>query len=115
MISEEIKQFRQDYNLTQKELANKMKVDQSTIARWETGVRQLTSDQLHNFNDVVYSYKAKDFPSKSNELLEQEKALVVKTVNELLKIAYEHENILNKRATVKQVLSMLDERIKRGN
>ena len=37
MTSEELKAFREKYNLSQEELADKLKVARNTVSRWEVG------------------------------------------------------------------------------
>ncbi len=43
-IGERIKELRQETNLTQTELANKIGISQAGIAKWETGDRDPSTD-----------------------------------------------------------------------
>ena len=44
MLSDELKRLRKERNLTQNQLADALNVSQSTIASWEKGTRQPTTD-----------------------------------------------------------------------
>ena len=46
MLSDELKKLRKDRGLTQTQLADALNVSQSTIASWENGTRQPTTDFL---------------------------------------------------------------------
>jgi transcriptional regulator with XRE-family HTH domain len=41
MTSEQLVAFRETHGLTQQELADRLRVDRVTIARWETGARSI--------------------------------------------------------------------------
>lgn len=114
LLSEEMKQFREQYNLTQLELANQIGVTQSAIAKWESEQREPSKEVLNRFTEVVYSYKGKFFPSDNTKIRDKEKQVILSTIDTLLSTAREHTNIYDKRKTVKLVLAMLDEEIKRG-
>lgn len=45
-FSKKLKELRDDNNLLQKQLASELGVSQVTIARWETGVREPSFDDL---------------------------------------------------------------------
>ena len=58
-FSERLKELREEKNLTQKELADKVLVSQAAIARWEEGKRSPNLDALiliANFFDVSLDY-----------------------------------------------------------
>ena len=46
MLSDELKRLRKERGLTQSQLAEALNVSQSTIASWENGTRQPTTDFL---------------------------------------------------------------------
>ena len=64
MLSNEIKTFRDEFNLKQIDLANIMEVDQSTIARWENGTRKISKGNIRKFIDIVNILKAKIYPKE---------------------------------------------------
>ena len=72
MIQEEVKTFRNEFKLKQRDLANIMEVDQSTIARWENGTRKISKGNLSKLIDIVYSFKGKIFPTEDETLLLKE-------------------------------------------
>ncbi len=41
MTSKQLVEFRETHGLTQQELANRLRVDRVTIARWEIGARAI--------------------------------------------------------------------------
>lgn len=41
MTPQQLVSFREDLGITQQELADKLRVDRVTIARWETGTRSI--------------------------------------------------------------------------
>lgn len=41
MTSEQLVAFREEFGFTQQELADRLRVDRVTIARWETGARSI--------------------------------------------------------------------------
>lgn len=50
-LSERLKELRIEANLTQKELANKLKIGQSTIVGYEKGEREATISNLSRYAD----------------------------------------------------------------
>ena len=51
MLSDELKKLRKERGLTQSQLADALNVSQSTIASWENGTRQPTTDFLPTLAD----------------------------------------------------------------
>ena len=109
MLSNEIKTFRDEFNLKQIDLANIMEVDQSTIARWENGTRKISKSNLSKLIDIVYSFKGKIFPTEDETLLLKEREAVITKVNSYLAICIEYKNIRDKKKIMKICLSILDE------
>ena len=109
MLSNEIKIFRDEFNLKQIDLANIMEVDQSTIARWENGTRKISKGNLSKLIDIVYSFKGKIIPTKDEALLLKEREAVITKVNSYLAICIEYKNIRDKKKIMKICLSILDE------
>lgn len=48
MIGQNIKTFRKDLGITQKELADRLGVTQPTVGNWEAGIREPRATQLLN-------------------------------------------------------------------
>ena len=46
MLSDELRKLRKERNLTQNQLAEALNISQSTVASWEKGTRQPTTDFL---------------------------------------------------------------------
>ena len=109
MLSNEIKTFRDEFNLKQIDLANIMEVDQSTIARWENGTRKISKGNLSKLIDIVYSFKGKIFPTEDETLLLKEREEAINKVNDLLTACINYTNIKDKKKILKVCLSMLDE------
>lgn len=108
----EIQKFRTKYNLNQSQLASLLNVNQSTVARWESGEKLMSEENKEKYINLVARYEKKN-QTRTN-LLKLEQEAVNLTINQLLSIALQHSNIYDKRASVKMCLLMLDERIKRG-
>lgn len=52
MFEEKLKQFRKKYNFTQEQLSKILKVERSTIAKWESGAAMPQSDKLKTLADI---------------------------------------------------------------
>ena len=48
-----LKKYRETANLTQKELANSLRVDTSTVTKWETGQAKPRMDKLPELAKVL--------------------------------------------------------------
>lgn len=53
MIAERIKEKRKAAGLTQKELAEKLKVDQAHISKWERGENTPSIEKLVQISDIL--------------------------------------------------------------
>jgi len=53
-LGNRIAKFRKEHNLTQDELAKKMGVQQSSIASYESGRRQIPITQLFFLSEILY-------------------------------------------------------------
>jgi transcriptional regulator with XRE-family HTH domain len=52
-VNEKIRQLREKLGITQKELAQKVGVDQTTISYYEAGKRSITVDMLQKIADAL--------------------------------------------------------------
>lgn len=59
IFCERLKELRQDKNLTTKQLGKNLQVSDSTITRWENGLRVPSIDNLYNI--AVYFNVSADF------------------------------------------------------
>lgn len=109
----ETKEFRIKYNLSQTQLANLLNVDQSTVAYWESGKKNMSYENKLKYNNLISTFEVNS-KATNKALFNREKEAVYKTINELLEIALQHNNLYEKRAVVKMSLLMIDESIKRG-
>lgn len=53
MVGKNIKNFREQKNITQEELAEKLSVTRQAVSNWETGKTQPDIDTLHKISDIL--------------------------------------------------------------
>ncbi|MBT2215881.1 helix-turn-helix domain-containing protein [Virgibacillus dakarensis] len=74
-IGKRLNKFRKDKNLTQKELGDKIGVQNNTVSAYERGAASLDQDMLFKLSDIL-DVKVDDFfPEKQNTTDEFERAL----------------------------------------
>lgn len=52
MSVEKIRQYREQLGITQKQLANRLGIDRSMIAKWEIGVNKPRADRLVKLAEI---------------------------------------------------------------
>lgn len=52
-MGEKIRMFREKAGMTQKELADALKLNQSSVARWETGEQNPTASKISQIAQVL--------------------------------------------------------------
>lgn len=84
VFSEKIKELREEADLSQKELADRLKISQSAITKLENNLREPTGSTLiayADYFDVSLDYlvgRDNNFKVLQNEISENEKELLVK-------------------------------------
>lgn len=85
-ISERIQELRKSHNLTQSDLAKKMRVTRSSVNAWEMGISIPSTEKLIDlslFFNISLDYlvgKDDEFNLNISELSDKEKDLVVQLV-----------------------------------
>lgn len=80
-IGKKLNKFRKDKNLTQKELGNKLGVQNNTISAYERGAASLYQDTLFKLSDIL-DVKVDDFfPEREYKTNELDRALRMMTNN----------------------------------
>ncbi|MBQ4263089.1 MAG: helix-turn-helix transcriptional regulator [Bacilli bacterium] len=74
-FSSNLKFLRNNLNMTQSELANRMNKDYSTIGKWELGQRNPTMEDMLRLSDIfnvnVQDFVDKDLRIKENNILSE--------------------------------------------
>ncbi|WP_049869898.1 helix-turn-helix domain-containing protein [Paenibacillus sp. D9] len=50
--AERIKKLRKSFNMTQRQLADRLRVDNTTISKWESGIYEPNSDLLNSLAEI---------------------------------------------------------------